>query len=126
MKKTNEINNSTANTNMIKYSSFRIRRRDNNNYIPQKTLNNDSQIKPNNSSLKSDINNPTLNYYIIRSINNGQNIYNENDLTKNIIIIIIVVILLLIIIGIVILYFSNDKQKKSNIDDLFEPITDNH
>ena len=76
--------------------------------------------------LKSDINNPTLNYYIIRSINNGQNIYNENDLTKNIIIIIIVVILLLIIIGIVILYFCKDKQKKSNIDDLFEPITDNH
>ena len=86
MKKTNEINISTAHTNMIKYSSFRIRRRDNNNYIPQKTLNNNSQIKPNNSALKSDINNDIIanNIFSVKETTNNKMIknYNNNDKTN--------------------------------------------
>ena len=70
--------------------------------------------------LKSDKNNPTLNYYIIRNINNVQNNFNENNSINTLIIIIVVVILLLIIIGFVTLYFCKYKYKKSNVNDLME------
>jgi len=74
--------------------------------------------------LKSDKNNPTLNYYIIRDINNS-NIFNENSSTNTFIIIIVAFIVLLIIIGFIILYFCKNKFKKSNVNDLKEePIID--
>jgi hypothetical protein len=66
--------------------------------------------------LKSDKNNPSLNYYIIRDINSSKNA---------LIIIIFVVIVLLIIIILIILYFCKNKFKKSNVNDLKEePIID--
>ena len=60
MRKKNENNNSISSGYMIKYSSFRIPKRDINNDIPKKTLNNNSQIKSNDSTLKSDINNDII------------------------------------------------------------------
>jgi hypothetical protein len=75
--------------------------------------------------LKSDKNNPTLSYYIIRDLNNAKTNLNENSLTNTLIIIIVAVIVLLIIIGFVILYFCKNKFKKSNVNDLKEePIID--
>jgi len=75
--------------------------------------------------LKSDKNNPTLNYYIIRDINNSKNNNNENGSINTLIIIIVAVIVLLIIIGLVILYVCKNKYKKSNVNDLKEePIID--
>jgi len=47
MRTKNENNNSISSGYMIKYSSFRIPKRDVNNDIPKKALNNKSQIKSN-------------------------------------------------------------------------------
>lgn len=73
--------------------------------------------KKNEYILKSDENNPTLNYYIIRD-------FSSNN--KIVLIVVFIVIFILIIIAIVILFFYlRNKRKKDNIDNLpNEPIMD--
>ena len=81
MRTKNENNNSISSCYMIKYSSIRIPKRDINNDIPKKTLNNNSQIKSNDSSLKSDINNDiiTNNIFSVKDNINNKTIKNYNS-----------------------------------------------
>ena len=88
MKNSNDYKNSKTNNNINRYTSFRMKKRDSNDTILIQNINNDKQLKSDDSTLKSDINNNIIanNIFGVKENINNQIInYNkdENNEKKN-------------------------------------------